>query len=721
MDFFDDSETSLEDIEPSFLENLDPFELEQLESEAINICSQNLSRSQNQTELQEQSQIKFEAGTQEQVYREHESHNYDQVYIQDMAHTDVIQKEICLVGVKNIHYNNVHVDSSKINEQNNIDRYNDIYQSNINFPYNISLWDKYEKVKSCSGVFKTEKAQTLETKIDISQDMIAELLSYTKRLELERDEFKEIAQAKSKELMTTQALLHKKQQFYTDSMNNLKKQYTLSLEKLVSAQKKTEDLNQILTENLFQKKELKETSQLIKQYEYLKKEKEIESNERIINSPMKRKRKLKKNTSSDSTTLEYEYIVKSPCLQDKENIELQILSEIVLQMNNAKKSKFIEELFDYRIDYIFTPDNSTVLDILSSYKLPESSISVSSMIIKSISNSLFTLDSVLNFLLYLIDYIIVIWKGCLKHNYDGPIRYIVSLIHFIIVFRSSIFHKLVDKIESLLTLLQNTIIRYATVTIKETKVFNCINKFIVQKCLEILNMIISLSQENEQIMYKISFFFEFNSILMMLNPLQDLLFIKRTLSFLSKCIFSKCVGHAGKNGNLIYNSDCFSKILDIVSKYLTEKYEKYEIYELMELKLEAIKFLNTILLGYVNGKDLLGFNVTVVSRLCRCLTELVRSHGISKISIQRINLIQSIVFILHEIISPDNLSLHFAQPWTQYAYIVSMTRLSFVEDEDHYGKDIFDDKTVELARDLLEMVVGPEEGDELYDLFHISS
>ncbi|KAG5438450.1 hypothetical protein PCANB_002939 [Pneumocystis canis] len=588
MDFFDDSETSLEDIEPSFLENLDPFELEQLESEAINICSQNLSRSQNQTELQEQSQIKFEAGTQEQVYREHESHNYDQVYIQDMAHTDVIQKEICLVGVKNIHYNNVHVDSSKINEQNNIDRYNDIYQSNINFPYNISLWDKYEKVKSCSGVFKTEKAQTLETKIDISQDMIAELLSYTKRLELERDEFKEIAQAKSKELMTTQALLHKKQQFYTDSMNNLKKQYTLSLEKLVSAQKKTEDLNQILTENLFQKKELKETSQLIKQYEYLKKEKEIESNERIINSPMKRKRKLKKNTSSDSTTLEYEYIVKSPCLQDKENIELQILSEIVLQMNNAKKSKFIEELFDYRIDYIFTPDNSTVLDILSSYKLPESSISVSSMIIKSISNSLFTLDSVLNFLLYLIDYIIVIWKGCLKHNY-----------------------------------------------------------------------------------VRLSYFY---------------------------CI-----------------------MYDIVSKYLTEKYEKYEIYELMELKLEAIKFLNTILLGYVNGKDLLGFNVTVVSRLCRCLTELVRSHGISKISIQRINLIQSIVFILHEIISPDNLSLHFAQPWTQYAYIVSMTRLSFVEDEDHYGKDIFDDKTVELARDLLEMVVGPEEGDELYDLFHISS
>ncbi|KAG4300840.1 hypothetical protein PCK1_002917 [Pneumocystis canis] len=246
MDFPNDSETSLEDIEPSFLENLDSFELEQLESEAINVCSQHLSRSQSKIQCKEQIDTEF------QVHKEQESRSYDQAYIQDMTHADSIQKEIQLVSIKDSHYNSIHIDSSKTNEQNDIDQHNDIYLSNdINLPCNISLWNEYDKTKSYSGVFKIEKAQTVEAKIDISQGMIAELLSYTKRLELERDEFKELAQSKSRELVITQALLDKKQQLY-----------------LLIKKKTEEDLNEVLTENLVQKKELEETSQLIKQYEW---------------------------------------------------------------------------------------------------------------------------------------------------------------------------------------------------------------------------------------------------------------------------------------------------------------------------------------------------------------------------------------------------------------------------------------------------------------------
>ncbi|CCJ28975.1 unnamed protein product [Pneumocystis jirovecii] len=270
-----------------------------------------------------------------------------------------------------------------------------------------------------------------------------------------------------------------------------------------------------------------------------------------------------------------------------------------------------------------------------------------------------------------------IWKSCLEQNYNEPIIYIISLVHFMIVFHPNILNELldIDKNEFLLILVQNTISLHTTKIIKKRSIFGCMDKYVIQKCLEILNIIISLFEKNEQIMYRISSILEIDFIL--------IIFVN----------------------NLSYDSDSFSGILDII----------------VDLKLEAVVFLNAVMKGHVNGKNLLGSNVLVVSRLCRCLSELVSLHGISEISTQRINIIQSIVLILHEIISPVNLSIHFAQPWTHYAYIVSMARLSFVEDEDCHGKDIFNDKTVELARDLLEMIVGPEEGDELYDLFHISN
>ncbi|CCJ29423.1 unnamed protein product, partial [Pneumocystis jirovecii] len=479
MNSFNGSESSLEDVEPSFLENLDSVELEQLESEAIN------SYSQYQIENQGQFHIEHQVNTRENTCAKHKLHEHQDVCLQNPFHMEIVKKNISFSNTENDIYSNFCIDSNKINQQNISNQRNTILQwNNTNLSSDLNLSSEHAKTEYHNKqIIKADCSKMIETKVDLPHEMIIECL------QLERDKFKEIAESKSRELAMTQTLLDKKQQFYITSIEKLKKQYDFSLEKLTFLQKKTEaHLNRVLTENQFQKKELENVSELIKQFEHSKKHtcilfntssefptrKEFESEEKVIDPPIKRKRESKEYTSSNSMVHMYQH-----------NIE----------------------------------------------------------------------------------------NSCLKNNKDSVIQ-----------------------------------------------------------------------------------------------------------STLKRILFQQM------------DSD---KKLQIV-----------------DLKLEAVVFLNAVMKGHVNGKNLLGSNVLVVSRLCRCLSELVSLHGISEISTQRINIIQSIVLILHEIISPVNLSIHFAQPWTHYAYIVSMARLSFVEDEDCHGKDIFNDKTVELARDLLEMIVGPEEGDE---------
>lgn len=63
--------------------------------------------------------------------------------------------------------------------------------------------------------------------------------------------------------------------------------------------------------------------------------------------------------------------------------------------------------------------------------------------------------------------------------------------------------------------------------------------------------------------------------------------------------------------------------------------------------------------------------------------------------------------------SPDTLS-HFLSPFpgAQQAHNVAMTRLSFGGESETVFVDVAD-----LARDLLEAAVSPEEGDMIYNLF----
>jgi hypothetical protein len=85
-------------------------------------------------------------------------------------------------------------------------------------------------------------------------------------------------------------------------------------------------------------------------------------------------------------------------------------------------------------------------------------------------------------------------------------------------------------------------------------------------------------------------------------------------------------------------------------------------------------------------------------------------------SLFSIDLSKSCVRLLHAIImrhSPDTLS-HFLSPYpgAQQAHNVAMTRLSFGGESESVFVDVTD-----MARDLLEAAVSPEEGDGIWSLF----
>lgn len=139
-----DSElSSLEDLEPSLLENLDSVELEKLENEAINICSQHYNQNLyefyiNQADIQDQIQAKYQVDTLRDTYKKYPLHLYDRIHVQDNVHKESMQKDISLLNTENTFYDSIHAHSPNIDKHDCINQWDNIHQS-----FNVSSRDKY--------------------------------------------------------------------------------------------------------------------------------------------------------------------------------------------------------------------------------------------------------------------------------------------------------------------------------------------------------------------------------------------------------------------------------------------------------------------------------------------------------------------------------------------------------------------------------------------------
>jgi len=131
--------------------------------------------------------------------------------------------------------------------------------------------------------------------------------------------------------------------------------------------------------------------------------------------------------------------------------------------------------------------------------------------------------------------------------------------------------------------------------------------------------------------------------------------------------------------------------------------------------------------GHVRGSKILHDAGFVLPRLITLLAneiEYFYTHPLSSdsrlfltyVANFSINLSKNLVRLLHAIImphTPDTLS-HYLSPFpgAQQAHNVAMTRLSFGGESESVFADVAD-----LARDLLEAAVSPEEGDGIWSLF----
>src|SRR5208282_3833356 len=146
------------------------------------------------------------------------------------------------------------------------------------------------------------------------------------------------------------------------------------------------------------------------------------------------------------------------------------------------------------------------------------------------------------------------------------------------------------------------------------------------------------------------------------------------------------------------------------------------------LRRTIVSTMSELVAGHVKGSKILHDSGFVLPRLIRSLAnEIEYYYAHPQDSEQRypspnsslivsIVLSKSCVRLLHAIImrhSPDTLS-HFLSPFpgAQQAHNVAMTRLSFGGESEGVFMDVAD-----MARDLLEAAVSPEEGDGIWSLF----
>lgn len=168
-------------------------------------------------------------------------------------------------------------------------------------------------------------------------------------------------------------------------------------------------------------------------------------------------------------------------------------------------------------------------------------------------------------------------------------------------------------------------------------------------------------------------------------------------------------------GNLTTRSGAFpnaSELLDLVSLGLDK--DDLAIRQLRPLRTTICQYLYCVILYYEDGLDLARKSRVVIPRLVRRLARELEDLYETSDPIKCMSLIRMSVKLCH-ILLKDETNATSDQHWRSLeikaTHLTNMTRILYAEDHDD-----FDNTTQDLAMDLLEMAVSPEEGNDIYEV-----
>ncbi|OLL26131.1 hypothetical protein NEOLI_000637 [Neolecta irregularis DAH-3] len=311
----------------------------------------------------------------------------------------------------------------------------------------------------------------------------------------------------------------------------------------------------------------------------------------------------------------------------------------------------------------------------------------------------------------IISNLIQLWSTCIQQQHFDPVEYIFKLLSFAFL---NIYDNLLDA-DGIYTMLadsfQTTLEPYALARMKEnTHALRLDQVKVLFEC--VLSAVDCPLHKSHLLRFWQVLRIDF--ILMLLNARQDIEIVHGTIKLLMSSVREDDFGPPCSADIRPRHSNL---LLDASTRLLTESSRTLAASKKQQVRLDIIDFLHSIAFSGQPGITYLFNSNQVIPRLVKRISaELNSIYDQIEILDDSLRLIKKSVRTLHAIVTihnPEHLAAKLASTLgAVHAHIEAMTRLSFGGDATDRLTDISD-----LARDLLELTVSPEEGDAIFELF----
>ena len=398
----------------------------------------------------------------------------------------------------------------------------------------------------------------------------------------------------------------------------------------------------------------------------------------------------------------------------------------------ASKDKDRLKLLQHLLDRRIARGEKRTFEILTGYMFPSDQRNTLSSLFVDRLTPLSAKQDIENFPSAIGQIVLSLWSGCLEESFHEPIRYLLDLVQFLLfngstATASSLMDELVDLAQRTADI--NIIPRYKRFKRKaaadgpESRTLN--PKIDTLECLNMLELTISLCQQNEELVKRFWRSMRFDFISMLLRNSQDLDDVQATVRLLFTSIrpdsFAMIVAPPASQ------SVSEQHVIDRLSSMLIEVPRKaegekpYNAVEICTMRLEILNLVEAMCREQYCGEAFarhpaaIGRLVRVMHDELNALYEWTHGHEL------RAELVNNATRLLYGFVTDyapavgDLQEKLRAPPTNVKKHLIVLSRLAFSEGI-FFEADIEED-VLDMAHQMLEELVTPEEGEALQKAF----
>ena len=372
-------------------------------------------------------------------------------------------------------------------------------------------------------------------------------------------------------------------------------------------------------------------------------------------------------------------------------------------------------------------DERKTYEVLSGYSFPSDSRKTLSTILteKLVKESEDFSSSIGNAILFL-------WSKCLEEKYHKPIRYLLDLVQFTLSEGSAqVVANLVDDVVDLAqrTADVNVIPRYKRFK-RKTTAEESDNRLLdpdisTKHCLELLDLTIVLCLRDQDLVKRFWKSVRFDFISMLLRNSQDVQDVTLMAKILSRSVrtdtFAMIVAPpASQSVSEQHVIDRLSAMLIEVPRII-EGEQQPDVMEMSNMRLEILNLVDTMLSKQYCG-EAFAKHPAALGRLVRVMhDELNALYAYRYGHEKRAELVNQATRLLYQTTKQFEEAVGHLQeklgtpPTSVYKHLIVLSRLAFSEGA--VLEENIDEEVVEMAHEMLELMVSPEEGEAIQKAF----